>query len=149
MLGRIESISRTNLEIRYLVQNLTEFVLDRHYLVIVHKISVRWDLDWDLGYTKVDFVPLLGEIVAVQDLTITAKDFDGGATVYINGHVVFLGFVGHNWAVSDDWLLDKLLSHYETGKGVVSAMLGNYLFNFDLVVVQVEFEVVELVLHIY
>ena len=104
--------------------------MDGHGLVL-HVSRGRWELDGDLGNSKVFSVPLLGEIITVEDLTVTTIDFDGGTTVDINGHVVLFSAEGHAWAMSEDWALGKLLSLQELGEGGTSTVLRVNLLNFD------------------
>ena len=90
-------------------------------------------------------VPLLGEVITVEDLAVTAVDLDGSATSDILGHVVLFSTEGHAWAMSEDWLLGELLSLEELREGSATTVLGVDLLDLDGVIAKEEVEGVELV----
>ena len=90
-------------------------------------------------------IPLLGEVITVKDSAVTSINLNWGTTLNVFRHVVFLSAERHSWAVSQDWLLGKLLALEELREGSTAAVLCVDLLNLHRVVTEEEVESVELV----
>lgn len=74
------------------------------------------ELEWILHDTHHVLVPLLGEVVTVIDEALSSVDDNLVATEEVTWSVELLALEGHTWAVSENWLLGKLLfleEHWE------------------------------------
>ena len=103
------------------------------------------ELDGHLNDAELTLIPLLGEIVAVEDLAVTTVDFDGSAAVDVSGHVVFFCAERHAWAVSQDWGLGQLLSLQQLREGGAATVLCVDLLDLDGVITEEEVQGVEFI----
>jgi len=101
--------------------------------------------DGHLGNAELSLIPLLGEVIAVKDSAVTSIDLNWGAASDVCRHVVLLSAEGHSWAVSQDWVLGKLLALEELREGSTAAVLCVDLLDLHRVVTEEEVEGVELV----
>ena len=122
----------------------TDTIMDGNLLVL-HVRGGSGESEGNLADTERLLVPLLGELVTIEDLAVTAVDLDGGTTSDILGHVVLLSAEGHTWAMSEDWVLGELLSLKKLGEGSATTVLGVDLLDLNGVVAEEEVEGVELV----
>ena len=122
----------------------TEAVMRRNGLVL-DGLSGGGQLDGDLLDAAVLGVPLLSELITVEDLTVTAVDDDAAATSDVLRKVVLLFAEGHTWAVGQDWCLGELLALQELREGLAAAVLRVDFLDLDRVVAEEVVEIVELV----
>ena len=104
-----------------------------------------WELDGHLDNAELFSVPPLGEVIAVKDSAVTTIDLNWCTASDVCRLIVFLSAEGHSWAVSQDWVLGKLLALEELREGSTAAVLCVDLLNLHRVVTKEEVEGVELV----
>ena len=96
-------------------------------------------------HAQVLHVPLLGELVAVEDLAVAPVDHNAASALDVLRKVVLLFAEGHAWAVRQDGSLGELLALQELREGLAAAVLRVDLLHLHRVVAEEVVQGVELV----
>ncbi len=86
------------------------------YSLVLHGSGGRGELHGHLSLAKLLLVPLLGELIAVEDHAVATVDLDGLAASDVSGTVVVLLLERHAGAVGVNWRLGQLLSLQQLGE---------------------------------
>ena len=92
--------------------------------------------DWLLGEAEFLSVVPLGELIAVEDQTVSVVDLDVLPAEEVLRGVVLLLLQGHSWVVSQEWLLWDLAASEEEREGVFARVLLSDLLHLDSVISQ-------------
>ena len=113
--------------------------------LVLDGLGGSWQLDGHLVHPAVGQVPVLSEVVAVEDLALTTVDGDRATTLDVLRQVVLFLTEGHAWAVSEDRGLGELLALQQLGEGSSARVLSVDLLHLHGVVAQEVVQSVELV----